>query len=272
MAIKDILDNWIDSRLPGMSTEDFTFDTYKKMKSDLGNGGLPSFELPTFTVPSLQSALFRDVDYNPVQLNINPNDMVITSHELGHLTDFKKNKGNVKLYKILDKLPVLHNASTLLKEYNANKNSWDLIQKAYKDDPALLKHFGDMRSKLLPKAYSTYLVANGIPLATSVGGGALGAWLGSKLGGSEEDELLDDLLPEDRRKHRKRRRKITKALGALAGGSVGVMAGDTLGGGISNRVLPKVYENLQKFIASSGYRGGLKDLNAMIRNFKPKGK
>ena len=270
MAIRDILDKFIDKNLPGMSTEDFTFETYNKMRSDLGKGGLPSFDLPTFNVPSLNSALFRDLEYNPVSLHINPNDMAITSHELGHLTDFDKHKGNVKLYKFLEKLPILHNLGTLIKERNANKTSWDLIKNTYKDDPELLKQFGDIRSKVLPKAYATYITANGAPLAGALGGGALGAWLGSKFGGSEEDAIIDDLLPEDTAKLRKKRRKINKALGAVVGGGVGIAAGNSIGDRTGRALLPKVYGNLQKLVNSEGYIKSLKELSKKIRDFKPK--
>ena len=245
--------------------------TYKKLKRDFEGAGMPKqFWLPTRHVPSLNSAVYRDLDYNPLSISINPKDPVTSSHELGHFTDFKKNKGTVKLYKALDDLPIIRHFNTLLKERNANKESWNLIRKAYKDDPELLKRFGELRSKQLSKAYMTYLTLHGTPLVGAVGLGALGAYLGSRLSGNFNDKDLEDLPEEERKKLLKRRHRNGKIVGGLAGGITGLITGNNVG----ERLAPVLNMKAIKAVISQqndkGYQQALKALAKSIRKFKPK--
>lgn len=245
--------------------------TYRKMKKDFEGAGMPKqFWLPSRHVPSLNSALYRDLDYNPLSISINPKDPVTSSHELGHFTDFKKNKGNVKLYKALDDLPLVHHFNTLLKERNANKESWNLIRQAYKDDPELIKRFGELRSKQLTKAYMTYLTLHGTPLVGAAGLGALGAYLGSRVSGNFNDKDLEDLPEEERKKLLKRRHRNGRIVGGIAGGAAGLVLGSNLGEKLAPALNMKAVKSIISQQNDKGYQQALKELAKSIRKFKPK--
>lgn len=246
--------------------------TYRKLKKDMERGGMPKQWLPRLHVPSEESALFRDLDYNPLLIQVDPKDPAVTSHELGHFTDFKKNKGNVKLYKLLDGLPIVNHLNTLLKERNANKSSWKVLQEAYKDDPELLKRFGKTRSNILNKAYMTYLTAHGIPLASAVGTSALGAYLGSRLSGNFSDKDLDTLPEEERNKILKKRHRRGKIIGGATGGLAGLIIGNQLGEKAAPAFNRKAAIEFLKEIRSNDYAKAIKELAKGVRKFKPKKK
>lgn len=257
----------IDSLREGISDLDVT----KTLVDDMTRGGGRFKPVDTFVAPKEFSAVFTDLKFNPTAMRIDPSDPVITSHELGHLNDFTKNRFNRFIYsKLLDK-PILNNLSTLLMERNANKQSWDILSKAYKDNPDILDAFKKLRTQALTPAYKTYLISNGIPLAGAVGTGVLGAWLLSKVmkDGDYEDALAN-VDPSKKEEARKKIKRINSIVGAVAGGGAGVLLGNRVGKEIGKGLLPKAFENFRNTVHSDSYLAGLKDLADKILKAKEK--
>jgi len=258
MGLADLLDDY---------TKDNDLSGLNKLVSDMVRGGARFKHVPFFNVPSEFSSVYTDLKFNPLYMNINPSDPIITSHELGHLSDFTKSKLNRFLYSTFHEKPVLHHIGTLLKERNANKESWEALSKAYKDQPEILKAFKDLRTEALVPAYKTYLVNHGIPLAGVAGGGAIGALLGRGLTSLyiDDDEDFGPLDTESKKKVKRRRREATRNLGTGVGAVGGAIIGNSIASDYAKKKLPEVYKKFKNVLDSSTYKDAIADLLSKLK-------